>query len=120
MSKSETIKTLRAARYLIEKPEAWIKKYYRAYRTLAGRVIENPSSFNCYCLAGAIEDASGYESYEAYEAIRKVIGAEELPDDGPPEDDSDIVRWNDADGRTHSEVVSVLDKAIAIIEKDGK
>jgi hypothetical protein len=101
-----TAEILRAARALIEKPEAWVQKQYRAYADEKCEVVTG------YCLVGALTRGevigprclgSDDEFWRAYECVA---------------DQSRVTPevWNDAPGRTHAEVLALLDRAIAAAE----
>lgn len=108
---TSTLDVLKATRELIALPERWTQ------RALARDEYKAPvgifsSRAVCFCLEGALirsegdnDDADAFYGAEnaikgAKKAIYKVIGS------------GSISLFNDAPGRTHSEVLAVLDEAI--------
>ena len=94
MSNPSVRDVLVAARKLIEKPEQWVGggEQYDFSRKCAGIALDSGNGN----VGGTYADWSA-----ACNLFRKVIGAD------------DIIPWNDTPGRTHAEVLSMFDKAIA-------
>ena len=82
------LECLVAARKKLDKPENWIQKAYHI-------------GHQRMCLAGAIGWSSDSVDYntKAREFLAEMLG--EIPE-----------KWNDAVGRTHTEVLAALDRAI--------
>jgi hypothetical protein len=101
---------LNAAADLLEKPGAWVQETF-------GRRGE------CYCVRGAISAAAGHNSLSigddpSEEALAKALfgpvrASQHLAG-------SLIVQWNDAKGRTQSEVVAKLREAAALAREAGQ
>jgi hypothetical protein len=93
---------------LLEPEGAWIQgRLNNEYETDDG-------SPTCFCLVGAIIEAARDNDYlasAARDAVAHVLGfqsdnAPAMGDANPP-----VVRWNDAEGRTQSEVIAKLREA---------
>ncbi len=89
----KTKKILIKARTLIDSPEKWIQ----------GNFCNTEET--CFCLVGALNFA--YPGSNISGARMLIKDAAGLGISGS------IPNWNDAPGRTHAEVMEVLDKAIA-------
>ena len=130
---------LTAARALIAQPEAWTQHAYaRANKDLVANRSGTPSvHFSsdravCWCSYGAVNRA-GYGGGEfmplmtshriaeinlAKQALARAMG-------GRPFDDEleadwklcNIAKFNDAEGRTHAEVLAAFDRAIEEVSK---
>lgn len=105
-----TVEILRAARKLIERPDAWIQGKYA--RNQAGDPVNPNDPDACkFCGNGAIIRARGSvilrsAGFAAF-ALDRAIGASFIP-------------WQDAPGRTHDEVLHAFDRAIALAEKEER
>lgn len=85
---------------LLDDPKNWTQNGWA--RTPAGNTCHFNSELACaYCLAGATLHCypESLVAYEALEKVKAVIGQ------------SDYVKWNDAKGRTHAEVLAAVKKA---------
>ena len=92
----EMLRILRGARGLIENPEGWTKHAYARKETGKwARVWDKKAA--CFCTVGAILRSGGFHPFfeDAYLAL-----------------------WNDAPGRTHAEVLSAFDEAIASTDRE--
>lgn len=104
--------TLRRARALIERPEAWTKAADARLEDGRATLATSPNAV-CWCSVGAIEAAvspGGYRPrlyHEATEFFRSAAG-------GPPR----ITFWNDAPERTHADVLAAFDRAIEAAEEE--
>lgn len=95
---------LKAARSLLERPEAWIASG-NAGETQDGMGINVWSERACrFCVIGAFWRIHGMRDEDrAFPAdILKPF--------------TTVGRWNDASGRTHADVLALFDRAIAIAE----
>lgn len=94
--------TLRAARALIEKPEAWCQHSYYRYDGAMGIITSR-------CAIGAIRGAAGGRSNVENEAeivLQRALNG------------LDVMKWNDKPRRQHRTVLAAFDRAIALAEKD--
>jgi hypothetical protein len=100
----KTSEVLRQARKLIEKPEHWTRG---ANARKANGLQCSPNSIEafCFCSNGALSRvAPVFEDYNpAYLALTRVCG-------------DSFISFNDAPGRTHAEVLDLLDRTIAAEE----
>ena len=94
--------TFTKARELLAERGNWVQNIYTNER-------------GCYCIVGAVLTAQGYsfpfvllDDNAAIQTLAQVLA----PDS---EEYADVIlfRWNDAEERTHVEVLQLLDKAIA-------
>lgn len=91
---------LQATRALIPTPDKWIQ----------GRDILDDGNGRpiAFCIYGAMEIASGSSStHDACCYIKQAIHTEFIGD------------WNDAEGRTHAEVLAALDRAIELSRQES-
>jgi hypothetical protein len=93
---------LRAARKMIAKPEQWCQEY-----------MYSPLDDGSMCSLGAIHYAAkgDHTSYSVGRAILALVLG------GPS---VDVAEWNDDPYRTHREVISAFDDAIALAESEGQ
>jgi hypothetical protein len=93
------IDILKAAKAKIEKPESWGK----------GRRCER-RHFDTCCAAEAIEECSIPDSKRtrAFKALYNAAGLDWMEDN--------LTVWNDAEERTHAEVLAAFDLAIATLQ----
>ena len=100
---------LRKARELLTPEGAWTKR--KAARDRLGNEVyaADPDAV-CYCSYGAIWhfELSGSLEDRLEDFLFQAI-------DGLP-----IAQWNDADNRTHAEVLAAFDRAIALAEAAGQ
>lgn len=97
--------TLRRARALIERPEAWTKgTSARWHRQPVD--VESPLA-TCWCAFGAIRRQSVDRATQdrAIGRLRRFSGP-------------NVVDWNDAPERTHAEVIEAFDRAIEKAEAE--
>ncbi len=93
-----TLDILRDARALIETPDRWIKGEY-------GRVLYGTQ---CYCLVGAVDQASDLDTVQFNRAQKVLLAVV---------DEDSIVDFNDAPRTTHGgDVMAAFDRAIAVTE----
>jgi hypothetical protein len=98
---------LRAARELLTPEGAWTKQ---ALAFSADGKSVNPSSDEavCWCVSGALFHTNGEgPTNSLWDFVELAIGG-------------NIASWNDDPNRTHSEVLSALDCAIALAESSGQ
>ncbi len=99
-----TADVLRKAKGLIDSPEKWIKGWF-------GRPAAGSQVITCFCSVGAIrraDDMSFGRTYcSAIYVMEQVVGGDS------------IALWNDAQERTHPEVMAAFDRAIAIAESEA-
>ena len=102
---STTLEILTGARNLIDKPSHWTKG--RAARDIHGNEINfnDPSAFS-FCPIGAIHLMGFIYSFTSAQSARLVLKSVIC--------EKSIPSWSDAPERTHAEVISAFDKAIAI------
>lgn len=103
MTSPTTVEVLKKARALLEK--GWCQGHYAIGES--GREVDAMSkSARCFCIDGALIRANGTDSeYIATAAIvRAALGKAAFSPIG----------WNDAPGRTQSEVLDLMDRAIAL------
>ena len=101
---------LDAAADLLEKPKGWTQK--TSARDFKGREVPASSpSATCFCVMGAIArvvgDNSSVRQSEARDRLRPLLPTFYISD------------WNDAPGRTQSEVVAAL-RAAATSARQGE
>lgn len=102
-----TADDLRAARNLIERPEAWTKGVV-ARDTFGSPITPDSSDAVCWCAYGALAKVtrSASPDYDAATAmLRKVVRADT------------VSGFNDT--HTHAEVLAAFDRAIALAESQG-
>ncbi|HWU19350.1 MAG TPA: hypothetical protein VN155_16840 [Devosia sp.] len=87
-----------AAKALIDMPEKWIKGTFHAWM---------PSGTECFCLAGAVIEASSHDTDGLREAetISALVGALDGFDT--------VIGFNDAAATTHADIMALFDRAIA-------
>jgi hypothetical protein len=96
-SAKQARETLIRARKLIESPANWDKG-------------NSQKVGDCYCAQTAIEEAANYDNNTpAYKAFLAAIGK-------PNDTLFDIWDWNDADERTHSDILMAFDDAISMAD----
>jgi hypothetical protein len=96
--------TLRAARKLIAREEDWIKNAEK----VKAEDREDGKNRPQFCAIGAVGEIDG--RYEG-EALRLL--EEFLPDEYKHDGESSIPDFNDAEERTHADVLHLFDQAIA-------
>jgi hypothetical protein len=99
------LEILTATRALLSRPERWTQRAYA--RDGAGQpVCNHEPEACCWCLSGAVARTSRAYSAKylslAYQAIYAAAGVEM----------GGLIDWNDAPGRTHADVIAMLDAAI--------
>ena len=98
------------ARHLLQKPQSWSQGAF-AYNEGDHRVSYNDASACSYCLDGAIRRAAlrgGAREAQLERALNLVRDKIQVPDNYMT-----IQGWNDRETTKHSDVLAVLDKAIA-------
>ena len=98
-----------AAQAIIKLPEHWTRREFARDKDKKAVNTRDTTAF-CFCAAGAVDRANGVGYCndlfsEALKALERV-----------PEVNRNITIYNDALDRTHSEVLAVFTKAIAIID----
>lgn len=95
------LETLIAAREKIKTPEKWTQGAYARVASGDSTAYRDPAA-TAYCAFGAICAAapSAWDEGGCVLALRATRARDSL------------VRWNDAPGRTHAEVLALFDKAI--------
>jgi hypothetical protein len=99
---TDVAEILERAADLIEPEGAWVQGAFK-------RLREGSGVSYCYCAAGALIEVASSDS--AYDEARRFLNAQ-LPRPSDPED-SAVIAFNDADGRTQAEVVAALREAAA-------
>jgi hypothetical protein len=104
-----TLAALRAIRSVVSDPSRWCQG--AAAKNADGqRVSPGVPSAVCHCLMGLIGQIQP-------PAVSIAVEDELIVTFGPPPPDtldgSDVAAWNDADGRTHADVLEAIDKTIA-------
>lgn len=99
------LKILQGVRELLSDEKRWTRGSYA--RDRLGRTTHSTSeSAVCWCLIGALGKITNHErgARSAERALERVARrrGREFP-----------AEWQDADGRTHAEVLALLDEAIA-------
>lgn len=99
-------KVLQDAREVIADENRWTQNAWA--RDADGHDInEHKPEATCFCLLGALSVAAGAWDSPIYRDAEKVL--EKIGVERPS-------TWNDAYGRTHAEVIDLLDRAIASLE----
>ena len=94
---------LRAARKLIEKPEAWTQRVFA--RDIRGKPTDARSKDAvCWCMTGAVIRVGGDHHGPELSFLRKAVK-------GIPE------QYNDDSLRSHAQVLKRFDRAIALAER---
>jgi hypothetical protein len=118
---AELVTQLEAARDLIA--NAWVQGRYRMPLTLSG-AIEGDCGY-AYCVSGALEWSVLPREFQvdfpvrealtpASNLVREAIGLPPFEPETGVSPFKDLIKWNDAPGRTQAEVVAAVDKAIEI------
>jgi len=112
---NKTVEILQSARKTLSVPDHWIQRAYA--RDVYNDIVSVcAAGAYCLCLVGAIERASiditdgdntVGEMRAAEAVVASCIGGKFSGVSAPA-----IIRWNDTPGRTHAEVLAVLDAAI--------
>lgn len=101
---------LRMARALVERPELWTQGAYS--RDADG--VGDPDKVNivCRCAEGAIMDAYAEDEVAAgttaWSILQEIVGDQSIP------------TWNDAPGRTHTEILAAFDLAIGLADAEAQ
>lgn len=104
---------LRAARKLIERPEAWTKK--EEARDSDGNSVGATSDYaTCWCSLGAVERVCG--GWNA----RYVAAELALADVLPKHSGAVVWEYNDAPTTTHADILALFDRAIAAAEGSAR
>lgn len=112
-----TLEILRAARKLIEQPEAWTQEMFALN---ADGIAENPGSNEAckWCSIGAVIAASGSTVHHDWETLP---GMALLATKGMHVAKvGNIAKWNDTPGRRHSTVLRAFDRAIEFAEMEER
>lgn len=98
-----TKEILIAARQLVEKPERWTQGVFA--RDLNGRPVDllGPHA-KCFCISGAVGRVVKRD-HAKWDQILELLAKTARR--------RNIVRFNDANKRTHAEVLAAFDRAIA-------
>jgi hypothetical protein len=91
------VNELRAVRAIVADPAHWTQGAY-AKDSIGLQVTPQSNQAVCFCLAGALHKAKA--NYMAGRFVENLTGI------------GDIIDWNDAPGRTHDQVLDLLDRAI--------
>lgn len=103
---------LRAAARLIDTPEKWTRWYYAKDKHGNPLFADELNYGVCFCAVGAIAAAANSTFCEAtgsdaYEYLRGWVGHR-------------VQYWNDAPGRTHTEVLDAFERAAQLAESEGQ
>jgi hypothetical protein len=94
-----TLALARRVRALLEAPERWTQMALA--RTAEGELCEPTDSVAvCWCLLGAFDHVERGDDVGFIRFLEKELGGS-------------VTRWNDAPGRTHADVLALLDRVIA-------
>lgn len=120
------IELLQQARALIDTPDKWIQDHFAmTAEGDAGSFDKSVTDKACkFCMIGAMNQV-GVHSVEAWDAdrIAAQMEGERLLSQAVTRDGSrrgGVMRWNDTEGRTHSEVMDAFDLAIAFAESEAR
>lgn len=102
---------LERAADLIDEPGRWTRGHIARNSAGEGVPADHPAAV-CWCAVGALERVSGEQGGKPFHALLRVVG--DFPDEATFGE-----KWNDAPGRTQSEVVSKLREAAALARKEG-
>lgn len=106
--RAPTLATLRRARKLLSDESRWTQRVHA--RDARGRTCDPRSAAAvCWCAVGALCRAKDIPldiANPALDVLAAVIGP-----------GVHVVDWNDAEGRTHADVLAVFDRAIATLEE---
>lgn len=131
------VEVLKAARAKIEQPEAWAQGHFayrppngepwRAASVQGGQALVQTNQTDpeavCWCTLGAVMSVGRGNAVDDYAPLRYVLFAlRDVTKAGPAMDLQlrDVVAFNDAPHRTHSEVLNLLDVAIQLAEADAE
>lgn len=99
------IRDLELVRDRLTPTDSWVQNIIYGKRHPETGFVDQfvyPKEANCWCLVGAIEASVPLPNRpKVREAIREIIGPVSIP------------YWNDQPGRTHAEVLELLDKVIS-------
>ena len=111
-----TVEILRAARKLIERPDAWIQKELALN---ADGISETTGSKDAcrWCSIGAVIVASGRTVHCDWEILP---GIAQLAKGMRVARVTSIAKWNDTPGRRHSTVLRAFDRAIEFAEMEKR
>lgn len=111
---SQLLDDLKAVRELLSVPERWTKGEHA--RTNTGCPVPiNSRRAKCWCLEGAT--ARAVKSDERFNNTWGCLLDMFRQDHPDAKIIGGIIEWNDADDRTHADVLALLDKAIAAEER---
>ena len=109
---------LRKARALIEKPENWTQGAYARGIDDAGKSIKDACSLCAVGAVYAITDDLKAGGEKVFQRVLYWLGSALARPGEPPLDSADVIAFNDT--RTHAEVLSLFDRAIAAAEARGE
>lgn len=101
---TDTRETLIKTRALLADPTAWVQKSFGNEHT------------KCFCLVGAVNYSHGRDPADfdsAKDPAIKVLANIIRPRCAQYQYDGVVLSWNDTEGRTHDDVLFLLDQAIA-------
>jgi hypothetical protein len=90
--------------YYKENPECWVQ-----FGSVCTVITESGETNKGFCLSGAVSHFSRKLKAnwgQTMQQLRQSLGS------------YSIIAWNDATGRTHEEIIALLEKAIAMAEKE--
>lgn len=107
VKKANVIEALNRARFVLKEPENWTVG--EGARNVLGNAVHPSDRSACrWCLSGAIARvAHPIEFSAACEALQAVMISRQY------RSGYSVVDWNDANGRTHEDVLKLIDDTIA-------
>lgn len=109
--RATTLTTLRRARELLSESGRWVKG--ASARSVSNDIVHPTSKAACcWCLIGALYHVTNGDSLEHEDELCSAFG---MPERSACFEM--LAAWNDADERTHAEVLDAFDRAITALEE---
>ena len=121
VTQNEVKATIAAVRALLEREDKWAQGGYGYTSSSIEPVDPEGSDAHQWCLVGAIYRVARAKARYQFDtepvdracaAVAQVLGVQPVASD-PRRQIRELVAWNDEDGRTHGQVLALLDQAIA-------